>query len=176
MWYDRVTVVFLLRFLGYIEFTHIEEILQFDTESACWVPLMGPRTLRAAERLSLYQDNLSGEPRVAQGPAQIPPQRLTSQNARFWFSIIGPAPGTANIEQLLLDRERREAQGEEPLLPHEEMTLPQRDYTRIPGAWPYMDSSPELSLQEAQDRVIQALENVSEPAPPTDWPRLPQDC
>ena len=102
MWYDRVTVVFLLRFLGYIEFTHIEEILQFDTESACWVPLMGPRTLRAAERLSLYQDNLSGEPRVAQGPAQIPPQRLTSQNARFWFSIIGPAPGTANIEQLLL--------------------------------------------------------------------------
>ena len=74
----------------------------------------------------------------------------------------------------MLDRERREAQGEEPLLPHEEMTLPQRDYTRIPGAWPYMDLT-ELSLREAQDQVNRALENVAEPVPSTDWPRPPEN-
>ena len=54
------------------------------------------------------------------------------------------------------------------------MTLPQRDYTRIPGAWPYMDLT-ELSLREAQDQVTRALENVAEPAPSTDWPRPPEN-
>ena len=33
----------------------------------------------------------------------------------------------------------------------------------------------ELSLREAQDQVTRSLENVAEPAPPTDWPRPPEN-